>query len=302
MKTKEFIKLIEDVDFTIEDNDGYLYVSKVNQSGYTNGLYGRVSKKHEYCFDTNYILFAQLCTDIRGLITTVLYAYSQTPIAERESIELSPAVLSEEWIEDNTFVVTDEDGDDYAVVENRKLKDKLVPKHELSEVLSQEWIEGNTSPVDDEGRLYIWKRDLENLIIPKQKLPVVPKYVGDWITKHRGKYDLYPALKELEDSTSGWERTYKWYRMNTHKFVNAYLTGEYEVEEEPLYHALVKGHELMGSGDTYWIYDKSDDSVLISKLYTPSSYFLTEMSKEDWSKLGINDSNSDFVRVDGVEE
>lgn len=63
------------------------------------------------------------------------------------------------------------------------------------EVLSAEWIEGNTSPVDDEGRLYIWKRDLEYLIVPKQELPVVPKHVGDWITKHRGKFDLYPALK-----------------------------------------------------------------------------------------------------------
>ena len=91
MKTKEFIKLIEDADFTIQDSDGYLYVSKVNHSGYTSGLYGRVSKKHEYCFDTNYILFAQLCTYIRGLITSALYAYSQTPIAERESIELLPA-------------------------------------------------------------------------------------------------------------------------------------------------------------------------------------------------------------------
>lgn len=37
------------------------------------------------------------------------------------------------------------------------------------EVLSQEWIERNTSPVDDEGRLYIWKRDLQNLLVPKQE-------------------------------------------------------------------------------------------------------------------------------------
>lgn len=91
MKTKEFIKLIEDADFTVEDIDGYLYVNKVNNSGYTSGLYSRVSKKHEYCFDTNYILFAQLCTDIRANITSALYAYSQTPIAERESIKLLPA-------------------------------------------------------------------------------------------------------------------------------------------------------------------------------------------------------------------
>lgn len=91
MKTKEFIKLIEGADFTVEDTDDYLYVSKVHHSGYTSGLYGRVSKKHEYCFDTNYILFAQLCTDIRNHITSALFEYSKTPIEERESIELSPA-------------------------------------------------------------------------------------------------------------------------------------------------------------------------------------------------------------------
>lgn len=90
MKTKEFIKIIEDANFTVEDAANYLYVSKVHHSEYTSGLYGKVSKKHEYCFDTNFILFAQLCSDLRGIITSALYAYSQTPIEERESIELSP--------------------------------------------------------------------------------------------------------------------------------------------------------------------------------------------------------------------
>ena len=65
MKTKEFIKLIEGADFTVEDSGDYLYVSKVNHSGYTSGLYGRVSKKHEYCFDTNYITFAKIFDCIR---------------------------------------------------------------------------------------------------------------------------------------------------------------------------------------------------------------------------------------------
>ena len=96
MKTKEFIKLIEDAGFTIEYNDDYLYVGKVNHSGYLSGLYGKVSKNHEYCFDTNFILFAQLRTDIRDLIVSALYAYSQTPIEERESIELSPDFLEVE--------------------------------------------------------------------------------------------------------------------------------------------------------------------------------------------------------------
>src|SRR5699024_4221600 len=89
-----------------------------------------------------------------------------------------------------------------------------------------------------------------------QELPVIPKYVADWIVSHRDTYGLYPALRTLEYNTSTWEQVYKWYRENTHEFVNAYLTGEYEVEEEPLYYALIKGHELVndeGEWSTkYW--------------------------------------------------
>lgn len=223
----------------------------------------------------------------------------------------------------------------------KRLRDEFYPNQE-SEVLSQEWIEGNTSPVDDEGRLYIWKRDLENLIVPKQELPVVlsqewisdnavvgqypnglghvvpayklqsllvpnqelpviPKYVADWITKYREVLDLYPALRRLEDNTSIWGRVYEWYRTNTHDFVNAYLTGEYEVEEEPLYYALIKGHELVNDGKIYWNYVKSDGSVLISEPFRPTNFFLSQMTKEEWNKLGINDSNADFVKVEENE-
>ena len=179
---------------------------------------------------------------------------------------------------------------------------KFDPRHEL-EVLSQEWIDKNKTSIDrklDGTPIYKVREELlQNLLVPKQELPVIPKHVGEWITRYREKYDLYPALRTLEYNTSTWEQVYKWYRENTHKFVNAYLTGEYEVEEEPMYYALIKGHELIDAGRVYWDYDKSDDSVFISELYSLPDNFLTEMSKEDWNKLGINDSNADFVRVDG---
>lgn len=41
--------------------------------------------------------------------------------------------------------------------------------NEKYEFLTEKWIEDNTSPVDDEGRLYVWKRDLQNVIVPKQE-------------------------------------------------------------------------------------------------------------------------------------
>ena len=134
-----------------------------------------------------------------------------------------------------------------------------------------------------------------------QELPVIPKYVADWITKHRDTFDLYPMLKRLEKNSSRRELTYKWYRTNTHEFVNAYLTGEYEVEEEPLYYALIKGHDVSGDSYIYWNCDKFNNDVIVSRLHPPHDDFSAELSKSEWNELGINDSNADFVRVEENE-
>ena len=174
----------------------------------------------------------------------------------------------------------------------------LIDQLDEPEVLSQKWIRENQERKDI--HFYVSVIKLQNLLVPKQELPVVPKHVGEWITRYREKYDLYPALRLLENNTLVWGEIYEWYRMNTHTFVNAYLTGEYE--EEPLYHALIKGHEVSSSCDIYWNYDKYDNDVFVSRLYPSHDNFLTEMSKEDWNKLGINDSNADFIKVKEVIE
>ena len=142
------------------------------------------------------------------------------------------------------------------------------------------------------------KKDIGWLKEEIGELPVVPKHVGEWITRYREKYDLYPASRLLTNNTLVWREIYEWYRMNTHKFVNAYLTGEYEVEEETMYYALIKGHELTDSYDVYWNYDKFDDNVFVTRLHPLHDNFVTEMSKSEWNELGINDSNADLIKVD----
>lgn len=174
-----------------------------------------------------------------------------------------------------------------------------------------EWLKAEIEKqaiVMDKG--YIYTGDLIYLINKldepeslSHELPVIPKYVAEWITKHRDTFDLYPMLKRLEKNSSTWELTYKWYRENTHTFVNAYLTGEYEVEEEPLYYALVKGHELIAGEDAckYWkckAYNSGD--LLIGSKY-PKASCINRMTKNNWDKLGINDTNADFVKVEENE-
>ena len=142
------------------------------------------------------------------------------------------------------------------------------------------------------------KKNIEWLKEEIGELPVVPKHVDEWITRYRGKYELYPALRLLTNNTLVWREIYEWYRMNTHKFVNAYLTGEYEVDEEPLYQALIKGHEVADGYDIYWNCDKSDRGVFVSRLHPLDDNFITEMSKEAWNELGIDDSNADLIKVE----
>ena len=54
---------------------------------------------------------------------------------------------------------------DELIRDNNQFRNEL----DNQEALSEEWIERNTSPADNEGRLYVWKRDLQNAIVPKQE-------------------------------------------------------------------------------------------------------------------------------------
>ena len=113
----------------------------------------------------------------------------------------------------------------------------------------KDWLEekkrDSTYSYLNNGKLIKSSPDIEKelqLVIKKydelHKPAVIPQYVAEWIIRYREKYDLYPALRLLTNNTLVWREIYEWYRMNTHKFVNAYLTGEYEVEEEQKYYVL----------------------------------------------------------------
>ena len=148
------------------------------------------------------------------------------------------------------------------------------------EVLSQEFIDEHEIYIHDSNRSVIKAVPvdrLQNLLVPKQ---------GELETKI---HELIESYKQEEDAYSNPE--------------NGWISGFIEdlknlVEKEPLYCALIKGHELIDTGRVYWDYDKSDNSVFISELYSLPDNFLTEMSKSEWNELGINDSNADFVEVE----
>ena len=78
--------------------------------------------------------------------------------------------------------------------------------------------------------------------------------------------------------------------------VTAILYG-YEVEQEPLYYAKIKGWEHVGTSSYYFGYDEDNGSLEVT--YLESNYrFAFSLTKKHWDKLGISDTNAVFEEVE----
>lgn len=78
----------------------------------------------------------------------------------------------------------------------------------------------------------------------------------------------------------------------------------YEVEQEPLYYARIKGWELTEDECTFWNYRVLITNITpsTSRLYTGDKeqedfFIITKMTIEEWNEVGINDTNADFEKV-----
>ena len=133
---------------------------------------------------------------------------------------------------------------------------------------------------------------------------VVPLDLGEWLQSRRigdsGAYfttldALYHYWESIISSPTG-----SFISNNKKELIEVIIGSRGYRIETPLYCALIKGHELIDTGKVYWDYDKSNDIVLISELYSLPDNFMTEMSKLEWNKLGINDSNADFIKMEEI--
>lgn len=138
--------------------------------------------------------------------------------------------------------------------------------------------------------------ELETLIVPEE----LGVWLKDMILGESCRY--FTMIDELShywdtviDSPTGSFIT------NNKKELIEVIIGsrEYEVVEEPLYYALVKGHELLSDSSKYWSHNKYDSKdFFISYDQRDDSPIIVKNTKNRWNKLGINDSNADFVRVE----
>lgn len=181
------------------------------------------------------------------------------------------------------------------------------------DILRQRFESGKGTPNQitfDEGRDWTLAHVLRMMYYPdkleelSKELPTIPKYVADEFDYNKNPYwevdeskDVSHILKCAFGNEGKPSEFLDWVRENPEDYVMAVRNG-CEVEDESLYRALIKGHEVTDGYDVYWSCDKYDSSVFVSRLESLHDNFITEMSKSEWNELGINESNADFVRVE----
>lgn len=141
--------------------------------------------------------------------------------------------------------------------------------------------------------------------------PVIPQFVADWIEEHKEDCDdlvwennsIYNIVNNLRhDIKMGFvnKRIGEWLYSdikNEIAFEKAIILG-CEVEQYPLYYAKIKGYDLL-EYDMYWyVYSYQDTSILDIASYGEVLDNIYIMSKDEWSELGVNNTNADFEKVE----
>ena len=139
--------------------------------------------------------------------------------------------------------------------ENKRLGNLLEEKHEEwldlmdiinnreTENLSPKWIESNSVYASSDGATeeYVHVDDLQNLLVPKQELPVVPKWFDEWwkdVAKGAGSlfHNIDRVYDELFSSGTREMNNYISSPDNKQKLLNIIINElDYVVEEEQKY-------------------------------------------------------------------
>lgn len=141
--------------------------------------------------------------------------------------------------------------------------------------------------------------------ILSQELPVIPKYVGEFIEEVKASGDRLDDAFSILRGIYHQSKTADWVakeNRNSETFARAWLDG-YTVADEPLYYALFKGCELrLDSYKNLALYRGTRSPMYISYKHPLNDEFVIKMSKNQWNELGVNDSNANFVKVEEVEK
>ena len=139
--------------------------------------------------------------------------------------------------------------------------------------------------------------------------PFIPQFVADWIEQLYGQGfdsdDLLEILFSRDDDIAEL-RIFDWFTNDKERAIVAILYG-YEVEQQPLYYAKIKGWELIVDERdiVYWMIDKQKNGLFVGELpffsidSTGDYGYVTVLTAREWNELGVyDDVNADFEEVD----
>lgn len=147
--------------------------------------------------------------------------------------------------------------------------------------------------------------------------PIVPQWFDEWYKTFNNGGNKAQALYYL--NRTGWghalidgnecevegyyEELHTLFGYSGYEDAKEYLSKAiivgYEVEQETLYYAKIKGWDLIKReiDEVYW--NLADGDLFVSdngELVTGEHH--TKLTKQQWNELGINDTNADFEKVE----
>lgn len=134
--------------------------------------------------------------------------------------------------------------------------------------------------------------EMKKLIMPKDLYNWFGKYV-DMIGDDISHFEITSALLQNYRTLKFEDETRRFINYNMME-ISEVISGkrEYEVEEDEFY-ALMIGYENV-QGTPHWAYSRRKDRLSINYL-TGYHGDVIKMTRDEWSKLNINDSNAIFT-------
>lgn len=162
----------------------------------------------------------------------------------------------------------------------------------------------------DEGYLDGLKDANDYIIQVEHKSKIkVPEFVDKWMRKN-SSIGWWRTISQWEEEVPEKDKeVYNWYQdYNEDNFIVAWITGDYEVLKEDCYFAELKSLEFSElnkaenlSRTYYWVIEKALDfeGEGFYVWPTPVKTMAGVFNKREWNKMGINDSNADFIKFVG---
>ena len=171
-------------------------------------------------------------------ITALIKEYESEEIGLKKNIEW----LKEEMDSMHRKRDLDRNPDEWFISKTALLK--AIDQLDEPEMLSENWIgqksiDTHVDTLSGEVQVTFRMDDLQNLVVPKQELPVVPKFVVEWLEASRkAEYHLLGAVYDGTYSEDMKEWLFKGDKgtrqYNQDKLTRAWLDG-FKVEEEQKY-------------------------------------------------------------------